>query len=52
MTDMDKLFQRLQGYNLSTDSPQKLAIAVSALGNSVAAIESEKLDMQTQNDNI
>lgn len=38
MTDMDKLFQRLQGYNLSTDSPQKLAIAVSALANAVATI--------------
>lgn len=38
MTDMDKLFQRLQGYNLSTDSPQKLAIAVSALADAAATI--------------
>ena len=52
MTDMDKLFQRLQGFNLTVDSPQKILISVSALLASVATIAVTQPSSISQFDSI
>jgi len=49
---MDRLFQRLQGYNLSADSPQRIAVAVSALADSVATVSVTEPSSISQFDSV